>query len=201
MTESLTDRLAFGLQRAGAVTATTVQCATFAAARVLAEPSHGTLLGIPGRDEVDDGYGGVFAWNATSEVADDNNNTIKISDVEIGRWVRLGSFAGITLTLAADGSLARNIHNVEGGVGREANIVTALGETIAAVENTVAVENAKAAGAAGDDTTVDTTALQTNTDAAIATVAGYRRGARINWPKSGGRYVLTPDDLRVAWTV
>lgn len=101
MVASLTDRLAFGLERAGAATATTVQAATYAAARLLAEPADGTVMAVPGRDTTGDGYGGFFYWDSSSTTADDNADVIKITAVTTGRWKRLAAALSGSQTFSA----------------------------------------------------------------------------------------------------
>lgn len=46
-------------------------------------------LKVLGKDNVNDGFGGVFYWDPTSSNADDNLNIIQKTGVTIGRWVRL----------------------------------------------------------------------------------------------------------------
>lgn len=62
------------------------------------------LLGL---STMNDGNGGVFLWNDTSIVADDGMNTIAVTGVPVGRWVRsknsnhtsaTASFSGLALT-------------------------------------------------------------------------------------------------------
>jgi hypothetical protein len=59
-----------------------------------------SLLGI---SAANDGYGGVFWWNASSTASDDNINTIVPNGVVVGGWNRVTTVSSVpTVTLSGD---------------------------------------------------------------------------------------------------
>ena len=59
-----------------------------------------SLLGI---SAANDGYGGVFWWNASSRASDDNINTIVPNGVVVGGWNRVTAVSSVpTVTLSGD---------------------------------------------------------------------------------------------------
>lgn len=185
---NLTTQLAYDYLRDASATSTTVQAANFASARLLAEPAAGTVLAVPGRVTVGDGFGGLFGWDATSVAADDNNNTLAITGVNTGRWVRIstsGTGSALTITQTVATTNARGLKKLEGGTGVETQTRDVINAAIDEFEHTPRPINARAAPylATGNGTTDDTAALQAAIDAAIA------QGRQLYIPK--GIYKIT----------
>lgn len=147
MPESLTSRLALEVSRSGVESSSVLRVLTFADARLLAEPADLTMLAVPCRGTVGDGFGGFFVWDAASVSADDNSNTLKIADVTTGRWVRLSVSGGATITPAYAGLYREvNITNVGSADGTYRDVtgwtgttVTASGATVDATAGTITI--------------------------------------------------------------
>lgn len=182
---SLTDQLAFGLERAGTVTATTVQCATFAAARLLAEPSHGTVIAIPGRDTVGDGYEGLFAWDSASTTADDNSTYIKITAVTTGRWRKLAISAALVTP------------PVDAGYVVDAAHATLTGERVATTSTTITVNTASSGLMKWDVLSVPLATLA-NSGGSTGDTAYWNGTAWTRLAASTSGYVLTANGAGVA---
>lgn len=84
----LATQLAYNLSRTAAVTATTVQVATVAAARLLPEPASGALLVTGYRTTVGDDGSGLFVWEPSNTTDDDGSLYLQLSGVSTGRFVR-----------------------------------------------------------------------------------------------------------------
>lgn len=75
-----------------------------------------TQVYLLGLTSMNDGNGGVFIWNDTSTVADDGMNTIAVTGVSTGRWVRSKNSNYNTNTVTFSGVTLQTTYTVNHGL-------------------------------------------------------------------------------------